>query len=262
MAKNKQYINSQAKLYIQAVFEKRLREEGFVCPDDKLLCWYRVVNHEIVNSIIFYTAWSDLPLMLSIGCGIFPLFVEPIFTKSVLFAKRPINDIERFRNTPIVENYPINTMAYCRFSDDVAVDAPLHDGRGIYTFDSLILPEMDSITTVDAAFMHHKQKRAERNTHSTNQLGIISNTFADMALYLGAEEVYPECQAGADTAIYLYEDLSTKRPLNPDQTRDLQHWYKIRSAFDHGGRNSYLRTLENQKEVNIHHLKKKFGLSI
>jgi len=45
MAK-KHIANLHAKNYVDAVFAQSLLDDGFVCPDDKSLCWYRVTNGE------------------------------------------------------------------------------------------------------------------------------------------------------------------------------------------------------------------------
>ncbi len=59
MAQNKAMANTHAKRYIESVFEQRLREEGFVCSNDKFLCWYRVKNGEILNFITMHSVVSN-----------------------------------------------------------------------------------------------------------------------------------------------------------------------------------------------------------
>ena len=89
MSPKKQLRNLHAKAYIQEVFESILRAEGFQCPDDRLLCWYRIHNEEVVNSIIFYTQYPNLPLMLGIGYGIFPSFQKPFYLSNVVSNDHP-----------------------------------------------------------------------------------------------------------------------------------------------------------------------------
>ena len=60
MAKNKTEINIHARKYIAAVFENRLREEGFSCPNEKLLCWYRIRKGELLDTVIFCSNWFFL----------------------------------------------------------------------------------------------------------------------------------------------------------------------------------------------------------
>ena len=62
MASNKTLLNIHAKKYIQAVFEERLREEGFRCPDEKLLCWYRMRSDVLYDTIVFRSSWPNVPL--------------------------------------------------------------------------------------------------------------------------------------------------------------------------------------------------------
>ena len=53
MKNNKKILKQYARQYIAEVYEPALREAGFVCPNDDLLCWYRLQSDEIVNSFTF-----------------------------------------------------------------------------------------------------------------------------------------------------------------------------------------------------------------
>lgn len=231
-----------------------------MCPDDKLLCWYRIQNQELVNSIVFFTHWSNMPVMLCIGYGIHPLFEEPVYTPSAHFTKRPIEDQERFQEQSIVEDHPINAMAYCPFSQDIEVYAPMHDGRGIYTLDGIILPQMDRIQTVRGAYLHHKEARtanAKRCKWKVDGFGMTSRTFLDMAIFTDDQDAYPACTARAADAVGLYEALCQKKPNSREYQEELQRWQQIQAALQDGGRDPYLTVLEARKEANLRAMKKK-----
>ena len=47
--------------YVRAVFADRLQKEGFVSMNGDDICWHRIVNQEIINTVFFYTLWSTYP---------------------------------------------------------------------------------------------------------------------------------------------------------------------------------------------------------
>lgn len=265
MAKNKTVINIHARNYIAAVFERRLREEGFTCPDDKLLCWYRVQGDQILNSIIFFSPWSNLPLMLYTGYGIHPLFSEPVFTNTVHFTKRPLYD-ERFEEQPIIENVPIDNMRYSMYSPEIWVDAPGHPGKGIYTLDEIILPKMAQVHSVEEAYAFHKKCRQDSHVppfyDPQNPLGPISKCFIDMALYTDDQEVYPYCKEKANKSALWYREKSLQNPNKKELAKQADEWELLLTAFTDEGRKAYLEHLRSCEEKNIAHLKKKFGLDV
>lgn len=263
MKNSKQLRNEHAKRYIQAVFERRLKEEGFVCPDEKLLCWYRVKNREIVHTLIFFSLWSNIPLSVCIGYGIHPLFNKPIFHQGIDFPKRPINNDECFCEQSIIENYPVNAMRYCQYAENIAVYAPEHSGRGLYTFDGVLLPAMDSACSVRTAYEYHKHRRSTRRLASLgNELGVLSRSFIDMALYLDDREVYPLCRARIPEAVCMYKKLCAKFPGNTEYRQSLADWEQLHTAFFDCGRDEYLAVLEERKNENIAYLKNTLGLDI
>ena len=257
MGNKKQELNLHTKRYIQAVFEMRLREEGFVCPNDKLLCWYRVKNDEIVNSIIFFSPWANMPVMLWTGYGIHPLFQMPAYTNSVSFPQRPF-EWEYFLQQSIVENYPINAMRYTMFSPDIWVYAPGHDGKGIYTFDGIILPQMASANTIEACYQRHKENRLSRAAETPFvQFAGISDVFVDGAIYLGDVEVYPYCEKSIEKHLALYQKFCEEKPDKKEYQTELQNWEMRRIALLDGARDEYLKQLKNRAAQNLVKMKKK-----
>jgi hypothetical protein len=265
MAKNKTVINIHARNYIAAVFEKRLREEGFTCPDDKLLCWYRAQGNQILNSIIFFSPWSNLPLMMDIGYGIHPLFSEPVFTNSVHFTKRPSCD-DRFVAQPIIENVPINSMGYSIYSPEIWVDAPGHPGKGIYTLDEIILPKMEQVHSVEEAYAFHKKRRQDSWDRPfydpQNPLGPMAKCFIDMVLYSGDSELYPYLITVVNREAVWYRQQAVQNPNKKELAKQADEWEFLLTAFTDEGRKEYLEHLSVCKEKNIQYLKKKLGVAI
>lgn len=262
MPKHKTIINIHAKHYIAEVFEKRLREEGFSCPDDKLLCWYRLRGENIVNSIIFFSPWSNLPLMMFVGYGIHPLFSEPVISRNVHFTKRPIDDDDRFIEQGIVENVPINSMGYSMYSPDIAVDAPGHAGKGIYTLDGIILPRMEKVRSIEEAYTFHKERRLNlrrsENEQPENRLGELSRTFIDMALWVDDSEMYDMAARWTARQTSLFGTLAAKFPQRQQYAQELKAWKRLQEVFENNERDQYVAELEQAMDRNAKVLQKKY----
>ena len=253
--KTKQLANMYTKQYVQEVFEKRLREEGFTCPDDKCLCWYRVVNREIVNSIIFWSPWTVVPVELEIGYGIFPLFSTIPFTPSITNPRRPI-DGERFSRAWLRESESISQHQKL-YSPAIWVYAPGFGGKGIYTFDKVLLPRMNSVSTVREAYQYHIQRRLDDaqkfdpdGKYPNLKYCVLSETFMDMVVYLDDQEMYPYCEWC----------LLNRGTESLDESEE--HREQLEEAILDGKRDEYLQILERRKEKNIRTLQKRFGITV
>lgn len=257
----KQQRNIHAKRYIQAVFEQMLKEEGFVCPDEKLLCWYRLKGQEVINSIIFCSPWTNLPLNLGIGYGILPLFEKPVYTRNVIFSRPSLMGEECFCEKSIVEDCPINEMGYRPYADDIAVYAPAGDGKGLFTLEGILLPAMNKLNDINDVYEYHKHRRKMRFAADAKyKLGVLSKTFIEMALSVEDEEVYPQCKERIPEAISLYKGLCAKFPAKKEYQHDLNDWELLHAAFFDGSRSEYLMKLDTQKESNLVYLRKSLGV--
>lgn len=262
MLKSKTLQNIHAKRYIDTVFAEKLQEAGFVCPDDKHLCWYRVRNKEILDSIIFFSRWSNLPVWLDVAYGMQPLFSPPVFTNSVYFPKRPIYDPVCFQPTNIHEDGSSKMWKAC-YSEDILVLAPGYNGRGIYTLEQELLPLMENTKSYEDIYLHAKKLALESNPHSTIEeaFWLASGAFIDLIIYLNDQELYPYCHERTSRAITWAERDCRRHPSRKDLKVALQHWKERETAFT-GGRDDYLKILEQRKEENIQFLNKKFGIIV
>lgn len=264
MAKSKTEANIHAKRYVEAVFENRLREEGFTCPDDKYLCWYRVSASEIMNTIVFHSPWERLPVELNIHYGVYPLFIKPIYTSSIM-AQRNFMDNVRFCRQPLVEDCPTNNMGYIPFSSNISVYAPGREGKGIFTFDGILLPEMNRITTVEDCYLFHKQRRLawSGNFYETtaDKFHSLSSSFIDLAVWVNDVEVYPYCEISILDNINSYTHKCRRFPNRKEFLEELQHWQLLKNAISDNGRAEYLRILEQRKSENIQFISKRLNIS-
>lgn len=250
-----------AKRYIEEVFSEKLQNEGFASPDNQLLCWYRIRNNVIVNSIVFYSAWSNLPLMLSVGYGIHPLFHKPAYTTRLDYPRKP-SDSELLREQPLIESGAINAMGYRPFSSDVQVMAPGHGGKGIYTFEGVILPKMKNATTIESCYQMHKDIRMQyKYDNLKTKFAGIASVFVDEAIYIGDTEMYPYCIESAERHIVLLNKRCATNPLSKANRESLKEWELRKSVLTEGGREEYLQILNNRLNTNVHDLRKILGLT-
>lgn len=242
---NKQIRNGHAKCYIQTVFADRLREEGFVCPDEKLLCWYRLTANQIVNSICFFSRWPSLPLMLEIGYGIHPLFVKP-YSSSDVYISNPPND-ERFYTVGI--GCSGGKKHFAPFSPDVMVYTPQTDGKGINTLEREILPNMNSITTIEQCYLFH------RKNFKSPTFG-MSSLMIDEAVIINDSAVLENAKRNADKMVSYYFMQCDKYPNRKEYGNKLLHTKLQKAALMGESYDEFLAVLEKRAAKNLQLLQK------
>ena len=262
MTKSTALLNIYAKQYIAEVFESRLRGEGFVCPDDKLLCWYRVRNHALTDSIIFNSRWSKLPIFLEIAYGIHPLFIKPVYNRNVYVSNNTIDSV-RYRSQQLVE---ADRKTLSNYTEDIPVFAPMFAGRGIYTLDGILLPQMDRIQTIEDCYYWHKEytfgaRSPDEKTRTTEVAFYeLPHTWIDLALYVDDREVYPLLKRAVKWNVEQYMWKNIYDPQNKKDAEEYTHWLQIDAALYGNNRENYMKILEKRKEENIGYLKKKLSI--
>lgn len=249
MAKNKSLPNIHAKKYIQAVFEERLREEGFRCPDEKLLCWYRMRNDDLYDTIVFRSKWSNLPLNIDILYEVSPLFFEPLRIQNVHFNGSTHMRLDCRKRISNQESGPINEMTFTEFAPDIPVFAPMHGGRGIYAFDEIILPEINRINTVEDSYQAHKADQYRKKDGSIDFIS-TSREFVAEAIYLDDTEMYPVCRNKILFALPMYEKLVKNKPNNRELSLIFEDWDQLYDALFEDGRAEFLGVLERRMVEN------------
>jgi len=264
MAK-KHIANLHAKNYVDAVFAQSLLDDGFVCPDDKSLCWYRVTNGEIINSIFFVSSWSNLPLMLDIGYGIHPLFSMPLYLHSVQY--NGFEGREICTEKPLLEPDLSVPMGYRKYSPDASVYAPNRGTRGLYTYQGIVKPLMDRATSVSSCYALHKESYASSYAagphKDTDDMFIgISQTFIDEAIFVDDVEIYPYCKREVTRWITNIKPLTEKYPQKKEYINILQQLEQQHNALFNDGREEYLSILEQRKAKTVRTLRKRFAIDI
>ncbi|MGM9669457.1 MAG: hypothetical protein ACI3VZ_06855 [Faecousia sp.] len=242
---NKRTRNLHASRFIQAVFAARLREEGFVCPNDKLLCWYRLPSDEIVNSICFFSSWPNLPLMLEVGYGIHPLFVKPFSSNDVYLYNTPFD--ERFYTAIIGDD--CEKKHYAPYSSDICVYALESEGRGIGVFDHVIFPQMNSIKTIDECYLFHQKEYR-------HPVFCMSTLMIDEAIMINDIAALENCQRSVDKMISFYDLAYSEHPNHKAYHDKLLYAKQQKAALTENARDEYLAGLEKRASKNLCQLKK------
>lgn len=261
MVKNKTIINNHAKKYISAVFEQPLRLSGFTCPDEKLLCWYRVRNQTLLDTVIFCSSWSNLPLMMDMYYETVPLFTNPVYIQNVNYNGNSRWDC--YKQRPIREIIDGVSVTLAPFSEDIWVDAPLRGGRGLYTLTEIVLPYFAQIQTVNDCYYTHKQSHStDRPTGACPRFFNMSREFVDEALYVNDKEVIPHCSDRIARALQMCENLISKKPRNQALKEEQALWQQLYNAICEEKSEAYLDILRQRQQKNISYLSTKFGIDI
>lgn len=239
-------LNTHTKRYVDAVFAEKLRKEGFACPDDRHICWYRVMNDTVVNSIVFYSVWPNMPILLFAGYGIHPLFEKPVYTTNAFFSGRPV-DPDRFKEQPLMKKDAMNRV----FANDIQVMVPNDGKNGLHIFEDVILPKMENVTSVESCYQLHKNRHLDiKHNDLKIKFGNLSGVFVDEAIYVGDSEVYPYCLENAQRRIEMLKDA-----WRPSRRAACKLWERRKDALLGNTREDYLQELDRRMSENKAELK-------
>lgn len=261
MAQIKTLMNVHAKRYISMVFEKTLQEEGFTCLDDKSLCWYRVRNNEILDTVIFCTSDSRMPMMLDVQFEVSPLYFAPISTTSVKYTSNAHVRWDCVKRIPIYELVCGERSAISLFNNDIQVYAPTEGNRGLYILNEVVLPYFRMHSTPHDCYQSHKNVHLNIDPRYKSQIfSNMSLDFMQEAIYNDDAMVYPYCKDRALKAINMYNNLTEKKPHNQELVSALREWKLLQDVVVDKRRNEYIEILEQRKVRNIEFLKRKLHI--
>ncbi len=232
--------------YVRGVFAQRLRQEGFSSINGNDLQWFRLVNQDVVNAIVFFTPWADVPVLPLIGYGIYPTFLNPYIPKKVHITD-PNCGWELFTQHQLVESgdEPLMTQIY---SKDVPVYCPGRDGKGIYTFDEILLPKMEQCQTPMHCYELHKQAYLSKTHYSIDQrFNFLSYEFIEEMIYFDDEEMYPYAQSAIVKELAAYQEMYAGSKMNKNQMKLIDRLSRLHHILFDGARKDYLDAFEKQK---------------
>lgn len=249
MANQKQIRNAHARAYIKEVFAARLEDAGFICPDEHMLCWYRIVNEDIIQAVFFFSHWPNLPLNLQIGYGVHPSFVLPLYYTDVCVKNLPWD--ERLFEMHIWEG---EKNVFAPFSDEILVYAPQAAGYGIDTLNSIIFPKLNSIQTLEECY------RENRKMYRGTKFG-MSLTMIDEAIYLNDVHALENCKRAVEKMIPFYKAEAEQNPNQKEYRDSLDRLQIQRAALWENKREEFLESIAKRSNKNLAAMKKKYRFS-
>lgn len=252
-ATNRAIMNEHTRRYIEEIWAERLRAEGFTCPDDKILCWYRVVNHEICQYIVFYATSVYLPVWLNVGYGSCPLFEQPPYLRSVCLSDYPA--LPGCSKGGMIRESK-NDWCLTSFSCEILVYVDANGGKGVNMIDQEILPLLNASQTLEGCL--ETRKRAITGTDDsvgTMYSNFITDGHAELAILLKDEGMYPEYIKDANTLIDRYGDAERWKK-KPHIQKMLKRWQYIKSVLEEDKRDEFLLHLEQRKQKTMKWLEK------
>lgn len=249
-------LNQHAQSFIGYAMADELKKEGFASARNKGIHWFRVVNGEILQSVLFYTTHAHLPMFLEIGFASCPLFITPEIPKSV---RRPavLRGMESFnRGYPILKKH-----GNANFSPEVAVVCPSDEFRGLDILRGVIA-QLNEIRTMRDCYEKHIEDILK--LASIAGIPIKEVMYNRMSVDLMDEIVYFDDQRWYDICKRkILHDLPWYTELNEEQKLWNAHKF-ILNAYSHlnvaiveGKRELHLEYLQACKENNIKMLRKK-----
>lgn len=252
-------ILQHVQRYVHAVFADRLRKEGFKSTDGHEFCWYRFVNDEIFQTICFYTRYPFLPVMLEFGYGIHSLFQEPFVPKSP-YMYTVNHPLDQFVWTNPLFNKDLSSASVCIYSPEILVYCPDRPGRGLDILEEEILPLMNCVKTVTAAYEVHKHNYLKRDYHPVEmRFNYVSEAFLDEVIHEGDCEIYPYCSATLDRFMTGYRNDLERCPDNKAFQKKHAIAVAQKCVLDSGAREEYLPQLEERKKGIIKKLKRRYN---
>lgn len=252
--------------YVHTVFSDLLKKEGFISPDGKDTIWYRVVNKEVVNTICFNTRWLSEPIILYLGYGIHPLFVEPFQTSKVYLYDCPSNFEMLYNQSLVCKEGPCGGSP---FSPSVPIMVPCGQDKGLYTLEGIALPKMNSVKTALDCYKLHKSRYQEgrpgdiRSSISFEQrLRACSTDFVDEGIFADDTECYPFFRNLITERLQNVKSYDEKMLRNKDVKKRLIHLEYQKAALFEGNRSEFLGSLDRRKRNVIDVMEKKLKITI
>ena len=248
------------QIYIHDIFADTLKQEGFVSPDGKDTIWYRVVNHEVVNTVCFFTIFSGTPISLWMGDGIHPLFVEPFRTNTVYISDFSYNRVVLQERSILSKDGPGGTEYY---APGIPVEIPHGPDKGLYTLEEIILPRMAAAKTERDCYELHKARYLEVfGPDFAGNANICSDEFLNEAIFFEDTELFPQLRDVVIERLQRYENYDEKLRNRKWVKEGLVHLEYQRKALLEDDRDAFLESMAQRRNKTVDLLQKKFKIDL
>ena len=245
--------------YVHDIFADTLKQEGFVSPDGKDTIWYRGVNHEVVNTVCFFTRWSGIPISLWMGYGIHPLFVEPFRTNTVYIPDYPYN-YEKLNALEPLSKEQMHHYVY--YALDVPVHVPKYSDKGLYTLEGIILPKMNAVKTERDCYELHKARYLDNFGPDFMAKTMISLDFVNEAIFFEDTELYPGLQNLVLKWLQQHENYDEELRNSKWAKERRVHLEYQKKALLEDDREAFLESMAQRRNKTVDLLQKKFKIDL
>lgn len=239
-------IKEEFQNRIKQFFAEDLKKSGFISYQDENLCWYKVINQEVLCSVFFYIQWMRPPLFPQIHYCAYPLYIPvPVPERSIRVPDR--FDWHGMIPRAFPGEFPVQ-------GSDIQFN--FNDEGDRVLLKSEIFPMFDAIHNLKDCYASNKaywQKWTIDGYERSGRKNGLTFPFAfiDEVICNEDEEMYPYCilriQKMFDT--FLAEKYA---PL----------WQMQLDALNGIRREEYLAYLEERKRKFVKKLEKKLGIQV
>lgn len=260
----KKYTRKERKEQLQrcarAYHADMLRSEGFVSYKGEDLSWYRVINHEVLQSVhLFFDSlrWPSLRM----GYAAHPLYMIPWVPLGIT----PKRTVPWGDEIMLEDLYP---HSECIFSKDTPISCPRTEKNGAERLTDVVFPILREIHTARDAYLFHKQRFLKQVTEEYQRYGEkslegamhISAELGDEVVYFEDEEMYSVCLKCARNRLKTYEkDFANGIQIESLNEYEKRYFNSSRlhiAAIEDGKREEFLQEMNLRRNQTIKKLKR------
>lgn len=232
-------IFEEVQRIVRVVFADRLREAGFASYKGEDIHWYRLINHEVIQTIYFTTMYTRFPFAIEIRYGSHPLYIPPFFQKSPY-----IRDNLRYEQM----YYIIPELEPGSTKNGVQRSLLFGEtGKKPMKVLEKILAVIEDMKTPKACYEMHKKWYAS-SLKTDNHL-VMSTYFVDEVLYWEDESLYPFCKTYVNgQAEFLTKASKAGKYYTKADQAELERLLVLKDVFENNGREAYLQQLQIRSE--------------
>ena len=244
--------------FIREVYADQLKRAGFFSYKGEDICWFRLVNNEVIHAVYFVASHGNLPAMLEIGYGCHPLFVPPVFSRSPLIRPKPsyeqmyniIPEIIPGSMPNGVQRSLVHGLSNQIYSvPDIMVNCPV-DADVCRTILQHVLDVLASINTPTACFEAHKRWR-DAEIENGSWL-TMTPFFVEEVLYWEEKSLYSYCEDYINGKLVWLDYVQqggkfTRKAECEEYTRLLN----LKEIFLNDARAALIQELNMRKEANL-----------
>ena len=254
-------LKKDMQLYGKEIYTNDFLKAGFVSYNDENLCWYKVINHEVLCSVYILLSWRVPPLIPSLHYCAYPLYVPVAVPESSVVERDVFRWVGNIQTAHLKLEYygirnPRNGDLAERFFRDTDIQQSSARRRGAELLQEITFPEFEKIHNQEDCYALHRAYWLKENIDDYERSGRTHNlifpfAFIDEVICNEDEEMYPYCilriQKMFDT--FLAEKYA---PL----------WQMQLDALNGIRREEYLAYLEERKRKFVKKLEKKLVIQV